>query len=530
MKKYLSMLLALVLALGLMAGCMSDDAAPSAGDRLENLNLTGLPIVNEPIDITVMTMRWGDMTDSFAQNPWIVDLAANSNVNVEWIVRSSNDWTEQRSIMYASGDLPDVFFGNWTVRDEDVINNIEYFLPLNDLIENYMPNYKKALETYPVMRAMTTHPDGNIYTLAKNLPARPTVRNQPVINKVWLDNLGLEIPTTYQELADVLVAFAENDASGTGRTYGFSHYTSPSGSGMHIEMLNPFGITDINEVMMSVVDGEAFFYPTNRRYFDAIVWLNDLYVRGGIDPESFTQDFPMLTGKRLNAEGPVIGIQFPWTPDAIMGIWADQYVAIPPLAGPYGTAYAGGDPDGVFSIMRNEAAITVFNQNPEATARWIDQFYTNEATIQNFWGGFGVVLTAHADGTYTLNEPPEGVGADRWYWDSSLRDFGPGFVEPGFSDLIKLDPTGGDGFKLEIAKMAEAYVTVPFPALIYTAEETEELTFLQVDINAYVNQTQARWITQGGIEAEWDDYIAQLNLMGLERLIEIRLAAYERSK
>lgn len=40
--------------------------------------------------------------------------------------------------------------------------------------------------------------------------------------------------------------------------------------------------------------------------------------------------------------------------------------------------------------------------------------------------------------------------------------------------------------------------------------------------------TGARWVYEGGIEEEWDDYVAQLNQMGLERLMEIRQAALDR--
>ena len=51
--------------------------------------------------------------------------------------------------------------------------------------------------------------------------------------------------------------------------------------------------------------------------------------------------------------------------------------------------------------------------------------------------------------------PPEGISADAWYWEQSLRDFGPKFVEPGFNEKLLLDPTAGDGFKLEIAEAFE---------------------------------------------------------------------------
>jgi putative aldouronate transport system substrate-binding protein len=238
----------------------------------------------------------------------------------------------------------------------------------------------------------------------------------------------------------------------------------------------------------------------------------------------------MLSGKRQNPAGPQVGTNWSWTPDVGFGRWLDQYIAIPPLAGPNGRRYAGGEKGGVFSIMRNEAEITRFCKMPEVAARYLDEFYDNEASIQNFWGPIGIVITKNSDGTYVLNDPPTGTSSDSWYWASSLRDFGPKFVEPEFNRRIRLNPTVGDGFKLEIAKMADPYVTEPFPSVIYTAREQEELASILLDINTLQNQMQAKWVTQGGIDADWDAYISQLNAMGLRRFIEIRTAGYNRYK
>ena len=38
------------------------------------------------------------------------------------------------------------------------------------------------------------------------------------INQKWLDNLGLDMPTTTDELRDVLQAFREKDPNGNGQT------------------------------------------------------------------------------------------------------------------------------------------------------------------------------------------------------------------------------------------------------------------------------------------------------------------------
>ncbi len=508
----------------------SNAADTSTGTETDagGFNETGMPIVNEPVTISVLTMRWGDMGDSFAKNQWLVDLEARSNVKVEWIVKSSNDWGEQKSILFAGGDLPDVFFGNQTIKDGDIMGNLDYFMPLDEVIDKYMPNYKKAIETLPVLKEVSTFPDGKIYSFAKNLPSRPMTCNQPIINKVWLDNLGLEVPDTYEDLAKVLVAFKENDANGNGNP---NDEIPVSFSGdIHNDMFNPFGISDINATSMIMQNGQPVYYPTSENYKSAIKWLRDLYAAGAIDAESFTQDNSMLTGKFVNADAPLVGFSMQWVPDAVFGKWSDQYIAIPPLKGPDGNRYAGGDKNGVFSIMRNEAEITTFCKSPEVVARWIDEFYDSEASIQNFWGAIGTVISKNSDGTYTLNNPPEGTSADAWYWDQSLRDFGPKFVEPGFSDKILLSKESGDGLKLEISKMADAYVMDQYPKVIFTEEENNELATLSTDIGSYVLQTRAKWITNGGIDEEWDAYVSKLKAMDVDKLIQIYMDAFNRTK
>jgi putative aldouronate transport system substrate-binding protein len=480
-----------------------------------------------PVELTVLTMRWGDMGDTFTNNQWLKDTEAKLGVKINWQVVSSNDWAEKRGILLAGGQLPDIFIGNQTMTDADVTSNRDYFLELTDVVNQYMPNYKHALEAIPAMKKIVTEVDGKMYSFSKIQPARPTVRNQLIINKNWLDAVGMPAPTNIDELKAVMVAFKEKDPNGNGKAdeIAFSHNGDiPS------DWFSPFGVTDINNTMMSITDGDPFFWPTSEGYKAGIAWTRELYELGVIDPEIFTQDWAMLTSKWTNEEVPLVGMSYQWTPDSVFGQWSSQYIAVPPIKDMAGKAYSSGDPDGIFAIMNNEAQITTQCKNVEMAAKWLDEFYTSEASIQNFWGAIGTVITKNDDGTYSLNNPPAGISADAWYWQESLRDFGPKFVEPGFNDKLKLDPTTGDGFKLEIAKMAADYVTKPFPNCKYTKEESDELALLATDIAGYCQQMRAKWVTEGGVDAEWDDYVKQLNAMGLERFIQIRMDAYNRSK
>lgn len=538
--KMTGLLIALCLIIGSFAGCGSPvDSVKESGDtdkssadtatdaKTEDFKAEGLPIVSEPITIEALTTRWGSMGDSFTANQWLIDLEKKTNIKVNWQVQSLNDWNEQKAILLAGQDLPELIIGSQTFSDTDILNNSNLFLDLTYLIEQYMPNLKAAMEDVPEMRKVVTFTDGKIYSLPRKLPSRPMTCNQPIINKKWLDNLGLSEPGTIDELTDVLKAFKDKDANGNGDPN--DEFPICGAKGLSMDLLNPFGITDLyGSHMMIQDDGSLVYYPVMENYKAGLKWLHELFRQGIIDPESFTQDSTMQDGKRKNEAVSLVGHDYAWTPDALFGKWSSEYIALAPIKGPDGKQYAGGDPNGISSIVRNEAEITKFCERPEIIARWLDQFYDGEASIQNFWGAIGTVINKNSDGTYTLNGPPAGTSADAWYWDQSLRDFGPKYVSAEFQKKIKLSPLSGDGLKVELSKMGDPFITEPYPNVMFTIEESEQLAILKTDIDKFVETTRADWVTNGGIDKGWDSYIAQLKEMGLDDMIKIYTDAYNR--
>ncbi|MEV5027085.1 extracellular solute-binding protein [Paenibacillus sp. LPE1-1-1.1] len=522
-KRRLAILLMSFTMLFSLIGC-AGKAEDAPADKGSDFNKEGLPIVAAPVTLDVLTVRWGNMGDTFKSNKWLQDLEKESNVKINWQVMSSNDWGEQKSIMLASGTLPDIILGDNVFSDSDIVNNLTYFLPLDDYIDEYMPNLKAALLETPEMKKISTFPDGKMYSLPARLPSRPMTTMQPVINKAWLERLGLDIPSNIEDLYNVFKAFKEKDPNQNGKADEIPFSGSVD---ISMDFLNPFGITDLNGNSMMLKEGDPIFYPASNEYKEGLKWAHKLYSEGLIDQELFTQDNTMSTAKQQNPDAALIGFSNQWIPDAVFGKWKDEYATIPSIAGPDGNRYQTGDPVGL-SLRRNELLITTSSKHPEVAARWADQFYTNEASIQNFWGAIGTVIQKNDDGTYALMSPPEGTSADAWYWEQSLRDFGPKYVSPSFEKNIILDEKTGDGLKLVIDKLSNEYVTEPFPNVMYSAEEFQELPTLTTDIDSYVKTTRAQWITKGNIDEEWDAYIKQLNAMGLERLVEIRTDAYER--
>jgi putative aldouronate transport system substrate-binding protein len=63
---------------------------------------------------------------------------------------------------------------------------------------------------------------------------------------------------------------------------------------------------------------------------------------------------------------------------------------------------------------------------------------------------------------------------------------------------------------------------------LLTPGEMKQLNEVDTDIRNFVTKTQAKWITQGGIDAEWDGFQKQLESLGLSKMLQIRQAAYDR--
>ncbi|MEK4473849.1 extracellular solute-binding protein [Paenibacillus sp. FSL R7-0048] len=517
----ITVILLVTTLLASLTACKGSNGVNSVEPEPGEFNKEGLPIVDKPVTLKVLTVRWVSMGDSFTENQWLKDLEKNTNVKIEWQVMSSNDWSERKSIMLASGTLPDIILGSQTFGDADIVNNLSLFRPLDDYIEQNMPNLKAAMEETPEMKKISTFPDGKIYSLPARLPSRPKSSRQPVINKTWLDKLGLKVPDTIDDLYNVLKAFKEQDPNGNGKQDEIPFIELSN------DLISPFGIADLNNNFMVVKDGNAVYYPISEEYKEGLKWESKLFKDGLLDKEVFTQDETMRSAKFLNPDAPIVGFSYQWTPDAMFGKWSDQYVTIPPIAGPDGKRYTVGNPYGM-NLERNELLITTSCKYPEIAARWADQFYTNEASIQNFWGAIGTVIKKNDNGTYTLMDPPTGTSADAWYWEQSLRDFGPKYVNPAFEKTIFLNPKTGDGLKLQLDKLGSNYTTPPFPNVMYTAEEFQELPTLTTDIDSYVNTMRAQFIISGDIDEQWDDYVKQLRGMGLEKMVKIRTDAFSR--
>lgn len=504
MKKFLSLFLALSLLLGVCGVAAAEDNT-----------------------FSVAIVRWTDGWGvDFTQTAFLKEIGEATGVNIEWQPYYNSTWSDQKSLMLASGleALPDAFFGSISLNDSDIALNEDYFVELTDYIVQYMPNLTAIFESDPTMKALCTNTEGKIYSLPKKLPSRPATANEMYINKVWLDELNLKMPTTYTELAEVLAAFTK---SGEGR-YGFINSASLAGDLNNL--LLPFGVqtSRAGNYMGLNKDGEAYFVPAAENYKEAVKWAHELYVSGALDPERFTQTADMVRAKIQEDGNPRTGIVFGWTADAELLGNAKDYVVVEAVTGPDGEHYVESDPT-YLNYGRNEFVVTKNCKDVGKLLTWADQFYTDVASLQTYYGSIDDgKIQANADGTYEVLLPAadSGINLDTSCWTFSFRDHGPKYMHEDFQSKIILPTTEGDGIKLADDAVNAAYVRDTFPVVFYTTEQLEEKAFLATDIISYISSQYAHWVKDGGVEEEWDAYLKKLDEMGLQSYVQIEKDAF----
>ena len=532
----------------------TEERAVAAAD-LELSSPGSMPIVQERVELDFLVNQHPLVID-YATNEASLWLEEQTNVHINWTTVPSEGRTEKINIILASGDLPHVFYACRidTKQEAQYGSEEKMFLPLNDYIDEHAAHFKKALTEfdYDVM-GMITSPDGMIYSL-------PTLSNcyhcfnskKMWLNTAWLDNLGLDVPTTTDEFHEVLTAYKEQDANGNGDPddeYPLIGGTTGVWNGVpELFLLNSFLFYPEQSYPFSVERHVATSVVDSPEYRDGLRYINALYREGLIYEASYTQDGNQVK-KMMNNPGYTIVGAIP-AGNIIGGISSTyensiQYEAISPLEGPEGVQYSLYNP--YSAVYQGDFVITQECPYPEVAFKWADYLYDFESTMRVRYGV--------RDRDWRYAEPGE-VGLDGEqaevliitpWGGTEPRNDNYVWIGPFFESLkLRLGrgvPSGTDPYTqggLEILlynathdKMAPyqpdpSEVMSPIPVK-YTIDESDQLLTMRTEIRNFVNESRVRFITGDlDLDRDWDSYLSQLESLGLETWIELYQTAYDR--
>ncbi|OKP89847.1 ABC transporter substrate-binding protein [Paenibacillus sp. P32E] len=498
-------------------------------DQEANFNKTGLPIVKEVVSLRMVSPK-AALAPEYSEMEIFKRLEAQTNVKINWENIPDTDYTEKKNLLLASGDLPDAFYGAG-FTDYELINYGKdgTIIPLEDLINQYAPNLKALLDRRPDIKSSITAPDGHIYGLPSweenNLGTNPFFH---VINKAWLDKLGLKVPQTLDEYTEALLAFKTKDPNGNGKQDEIPL------SFMHMQwcmdiagIFGAFGLPDNLEHRV-VRDGKVIFTATQPEYKEALNYFHEKwYKQGLIDPESFTQDAAQYLAKGKTTDE-TLGSYIWWEIEEVVGTERSKdYVLLSPLKGPkgdqiIGRANGGGPGRGAFVITKE-------NSNPEITMRWIDQQYEPYMAAQIHWGPLDVVFKKDENGKLVNLPLPEGASAGEFRQKVAPGAGGPGVITiQDLGKVVDLEPRAQQRAK-DLEKYYDPYMEKEnYPSIFFEPEELDKINKIEPELIKYVNTQRGRFIVDGGADEGWNNYLKTLDKMGLNELMKIYQTGLDR--
>ena len=236
MKSIVAMLLCLVMVVGLVAGCNSNvpektqptqgnnDPKPTQGNNDPQPTEGGEEGISYPLDTDVQLrifVQAGLSVPSgyseLQELPFIQGLEERWGVDIIWeMAPAGSDATAAYNLMLQDADLPQIIFGNKCSTNEvETLINDGVAMDISHLLEEYAPDYwaflhnKNDTNRVKDLAMATTNNYGLTHFIGPRLTPENGTWAGTAIRKDWLDELGLEVPETLEEVDYVARKFHE---------------------------------------------------------------------------------------------------------------------------------------------------------------------------------------------------------------------------------------------------------------------------------------------------------------------------------
>lgn len=467
----------------------------------------------------------------------------NTGIDLDFeVVCGTNDEIQAQYLaMIASGNYPDVL--QWLHNEcytggVDQLYKDGVIIELNELIENHMPNLKKILEENPNLAKDLANDDGQYLYFSKLNPMESTEDILSVcywgflMRQDWLDNLGLEVPTTIDEWYEVLKAFKTQDPNGNGMDDEIPFDAGASGLSL---FLPAFDIT--TGVCIDPATNKVQYGEYTEKYKEFLTTMNKWYSEGLI-ANAYDESYNLVGSDVTDANiygdiaGSWKGLANNWE-QRLPGILEKNanadLVAVPWTLSQY-TANTKYTPNNQYSTLdRLSICISVDCKYPEAAAHIIDYMYSEEGGVYLTWGIEGESYTVDANGKRQWTDE---ANANTSYYDGCFpKKFlyamaHVSFPRYGANDV---NATQSEHYIAACELWADCDTSVVYPRAITVSQEDQQAILgADTDMGAYIREMTAKFITGEEPLTNFDNYRDTLKKMGIEELIALYQDAYDR--
>ncbi len=537
--------LALILCLCMMSGACLAFAAD------ENLNEPGTePICKETVKLTIGLAMNAYVTD-FETNYMTTELERIGNYDLDFVFFADQNEMTQKINMMVMGDtedLPDIIMGGtFSISQMMQWAEADAIIPLNEYYQNcaYYTRDSMSNTGLTVEDALkyVTAPDGNVYGVYRfNQSLLNEHEERLFIYKPWLDALNLEVPTTYEEFCQVLVAFRDQDPNGNGVQDEIPLIVDRDALAFRSRslantLMNCFVYTNYtsNRYFTILPDGKLTAAYASDGWREGLRALNALMKEGLMSELSLSLDKSQLK-VLMSEETTKVGVTSGTVSDYLGATDArrTEYYVLPQLEGPAGR-YTSVN----LSMPAAAMVITTNCKTPEAAFRLGDLLCSRYFSVMTRWGQEGVDWVKPEEGETSMfasmgYEPilkaitPWNIEQNQWWAQVGpfIRDY-----SYGVGMVAAVNPYDT---QLAIAETMQEFVDLEdrskaIGTLVYTGEEQEVIDQYENALLGYAKECFSLFINGDmSLDDDWDSYLSMLQQMGLEELTAAKQTAFDR--
>ena len=545
MKKILA--LALVLCLALTAVSASAADLLSAGDTYPlNTDKTITWYVQDCLTPHTDFASWHD-------SPFHNNLMTLTGVNIEWSfpTTGSTASTFTNTVLADPSNLPDILGGYFTDNATQYLDD-ELIWDLTPYLEEYAPAYYHWLQTNETFDKAVKDDNGRYYSFGffREDGGWNDSYLGPVCRQDWLDECGLEIPTTISELENVIRVFHEK--------YG-AVFTASWTRFPYMGFAGAFGAASncSNDVryIFTIRDGEVVCDQTTDEWRAWATWFAKLYKEGLVDTDILTLDDTSVKTKVENGQSGVaitsMGQMNNWNKEMDAQGNGTPWIGIPNPTADDGSLSAifGGPGIGSQTYVISKCAD---EETMKLCLQVLDYAYTQEGFM--FWN-YGLQAESYDDpsGSYYIDENgdvqytalvAEDTSSDPLYkyngamWGSACIQSTWSLYLKNSTAAIEANNTWfylGYGKTAETADMDEVLrVTTAWKwptGATFTTDEADTLDLYTASLTTYLQEQCVAFLTGNNDitdDAAWESFKTSLEQYHLSDVLAIRQACYDR--
>ena len=495
------------------------------------------PLTEEPETLsyfTTVSPFFTSFMEDYSGNDSVLALEELTGVHIDYQCYIPENAQTQFNLQATAGTLPDILLGatEYYAGGMDKAVGDDILLNLADYLDS-APNFSRILELDPEMESALTTPSGNLIGFysysdpAINMPVSGCL----MVRGDWLEQVGLDVPKTYDDVWEVLTAFHDQ-------------------LGVETPMIITSYLDDQSNSFAAGYDVKAFFMTSPG--LQVPFYVRDGQVKCAIVEDDFISYLDLLhsymdagyTAKDIESYTNEMSYQDLVTSGQVGLFWGYGVNSLETLND---TVEEGGWFACVPAIRKTEdqtlhftatssyqvrsaVSISANCSNVELACKWLDCHYTDEVSMLSMYGVEGLSYETGADGvphytemmtasdgfTLMINQALHCLAAaDNLYYRSINTDMDT-FTDNQRQAMELINSGSMDG----------EYVYPDGASM--TEEETEAYSALIADLSTYMAEHVLKFVVGEEDMADYPAFVQALNDMGMQEAIGYRQAAYDR--